>query len=136
MRRLPGILLLLIGCSSDTPKSVALSDVAGTWDVTATTEAGDTLHLTYIVTAGQDSNWKVVFPAPAKPISPRIVSVAGDSIVTQAGPYPSTLHKGVMVITNGVFRLVDGKLIGHSVAHYNVSTPDSVRRIFSEGIRR
>lgn len=137
MKRLALVGLLVSGCARPSVPSISLADVAGVWDVAAKLEGSDTVTTRYVLTATADTGgWKIEFPAPAKPLYPRILSVVGDSIVTRTGPYPSTLRPGVFVVTEGVFRLQNGKLIGRSIAHYTVSTPDSVRRINTEGIRR
>jgi len=65
----------------------------------------------------------------------RIVDLAGDSIVADAGPYESALRKGVKVTTHSVFRLQDGKLVGTTVAHYATKGADSVLNLRSEGTR-
>jgi hypothetical protein len=43
-----------------------------------------------------------------KPVPVRVVAVAGDSIVTDAGPYQSFVRKGVRVTTRTVSRLQSG----------------------------
>jgi hypothetical protein len=118
------------------PAPISLSAVAGKYAVTGKNEAGDSTLVTYELNATADTiGWTLTFPN-RKPIPMHIVSVAGDSIVIEAGPYESGIKKGVMVKTNTVQRLVDGKLIGRTVAHYAVKTPDSVRIVMSEGVRK
>jgi hypothetical protein len=70
-----------------------------------------------------------------KPIAVRIVSVAGDSVVAEAGPYESVLRKGVQVTTDNTLRLKDGKLVGKTIAHYKTTKPDSVLELQVEGTR-
>lgn len=146
--------LALAGCSkkdeqpsADTPqmipaaatepavKPISLADVAGEWDVTARNEAGDSVLTKYVLTA-DTTGWGIKFPDRKEPVAARVVAVAGDSIVTVSGPYASVLRKGVQVTTDGVWRLKDGKLVGRSVAHYNVKTADSVRVIVTEGTKK
>lgn len=114
---------------------ITLADANGKWAVTGKNEAGDSTLLTYELTA-DTTGWKIQFMDRKKPVAVRIVSVAGDSIVTESGPYPSALRKGVMVTTNAVYRLQDGKLVGRTVAHYSVKTADSVRVVISEGVKK
>ena len=117
------------------PAGIALADVAGKWNVKGMNEAGDSTLVTYEMTATADTTgWVINFPN-RKPVPVRVVSVAGDSIVTEAGPYESVLRKGVQVTTHGVFRLQDGKLVGNTIARYNVKTADSVRIVRTEGTR-
>lgn len=98
--------------------------------------AGDSTLITYVVNATADTTgWTITFPGrPAIPM--RVVGVAGDSVMIEAGPYASALRRGVQVRTTGAFRLQDGKLVGHNVAHYNVRTADSVLMLRSEGTKR
>jgi hypothetical protein len=59
----------------------------------------------------------------------------GDSVILDAGPYPSALRKNVQVTIHGASRLQDGKFVGMVTAHYSVKTADSVRVIKTEGTR-
>jgi hypothetical protein len=65
----------------------------------------------------------------------RILAVGGDSIVMESGPYESVLRKGVQVTTRSVQRLVDGKVVGTTTAHYATSGADSVLQLRTEGTR-
>ncbi|HEY8166784.1 MAG TPA: hypothetical protein VIF83_14620 [Gemmatimonadaceae bacterium] len=115
---------------------VSLKDVAGTYTVTGKNEAGDSTLVTYELNTTDTAGWTIKFPNRAKTEKVRIISVAGDSIVTEAGPYPSAIRKGATVTTHGVYRLQDGKLVGRTVAHYNIKGPDSVLIVISEGVRK
>ena len=116
------------------PAAISLADVAGKWNVRATSEAGD-INVDYVLTATADnSGWTFTFPK-RDPIPVRVVAVDGDSVVTEAGPYESVLRKGVQVTTRNVNRLQDGKLIGATEAHYAGTSPDSVLRLRTEGTR-
>ena len=117
------------------PAPIALADVAGKWSVRSMSESGDSTLVTYeLVAAGDTSGWSLNFPK-RKPIPMRVVAVAGDSIVTEAGPFESVLRKGVKVSTNSVMRLQDGKLVGTTIAHYATSGADTVRNLRIEGTR-
>jgi hypothetical protein len=63
------------------------------------------------------------------------VTVDGDSIMTNAGPYPSVRRKGVQVTTNSVMRLQGGSLVGNTTAHFKVKTPDSVMVLNTMGTK-
>jgi hypothetical protein len=118
------------------PAPISLPAVAGTYDVVGKNEAGDSTLVTYVLTATADTTgWTLAFPN-RKPIPIHIVSVAGDSIVMESGPYESAIKKGVMVKTNTVTRFENGKLVSRTVAHYNVKTADSVRIVVAEGVRK
>ena len=115
---------------------ISLSEVAGKYDVVGKNEAGDSTLVTYVLTATADTTgWSITFPN-RKPVPVRIVSVAGDSVVMEAGPYESAIRKGVMVTTNTVNRWENGKLVGRTVAHYATKGPDSVRIVVSEGVKK
>jgi len=115
---------------------ISLAAVAGKYAVTGKNEAGDSTLVTYELNATADTTgWTLTFPN-RKPIPIHIVSVAGDSIVMMSGPYESAIKKGVMVTTNTVSRMQDGKLESRTVAHYAVKGPDSVRIVVAEGVRK
>ena len=117
------------------PAPVALSDFAGKWAVRTMAETGDSALVTYeLVASGDTSGWSLNFPK-RKPVPMRVVAVAGDSVVTEAGPYESVLRKGIKVTTNTVLRLQDGKLVGTTIAHYATSGADSVRNLRMAGTR-
>jgi hypothetical protein len=117
------------------PAPIALADIAGKWSVRTMAESGDSTLLTYeLVASGDSSDWSLNFPK-RKPVPMRVVAVAGDSIVTEAGPFESALRKGIKVTTRSVSRLQGGKLVGTTIAHYATSGPDSVRNLRFEGTR-
>jgi hypothetical protein len=144
----------IVGCAkSDTPASdtataatptpppppppLALSDVAGKWNVTGKSEGTDSTIVTYVLTTTADTKgWSIKFPTMARPVPVTVGAVEGDSVLITAGPFPSQTRKGMQVkMTNSTMRLRDGKLVGTTVAHYNTKTADSVRRITTEGTR-
>jgi hypothetical protein len=117
------------------PAPINLADVAGKWNVRAVPAAGtDTTPTNSVITAtSTTSGWTITFPG-RKPV-PMKVSVGGDSIMTEAGPYQSVRRKGVQVTTNSVMRLQGGNLVGQTTAHFKVKTPDSVLVLTTSGTR-
>jgi hypothetical protein len=115
--------------------AIVMADVAGKWVLIATpTDGTDTASTTTTITATADTaGWTQTF-AGRKPV-PMHVRVDGDSIITQAGPYDSFRRKGVKVSTNGVYHMQGGKLVGHTVAHYNTKGADSVLHLKVEGTK-
>ena len=114
---------------------ISLKDVAGKYTVTGKNEAGDSTLLTYTLNAAADTTgWNIVFTNGQK-VSQHVM-VDGDSIIADAGPYPSFLRKGQKVTTHTVFHVDNGKLVSRTVAHYDVKTPDSVRIIMAEGVKK
>lgn len=119
---------------SATPATVSLADVAGKWKMRSMNlSGGDVLDYEMTVTP-DSSDWTVVGPN-RPPVRIRVVAVAGDSIVAEAGPYESFLLEGVKVTQREVYRLRDGKLVGTLSGVYSTARGDSttVRRI--EGTR-
>ena len=146
------IALVLVGCSkpadrpaedtmgeappaADAAAAISLADVSGTWSVRTMPENSDSTLVTYEMVIGADgSGWTINFPN-RDPIPVRVVTVEGDSIMSEAGPFESVLRKGVQVSTQVVSRVQDGKLVGTTVARYQVTGPDSVARLRFEGTR-
>jgi hypothetical protein len=121
--------------AEEAPATVSLADVAGTWKVRSTVEGDEAKVVSYDMVATADrSGWSLNFPG-REPIPVRVVSVEGDSIVTEAGPFESVLRKGVQVSTRVVSRLQGDKLIGTTTARYDVSGPDTLARLNFEGTR-
>ena len=112
--------------AAPTPAPVNLADVAGKWNMRSVPTTGtDTTTTNSVMTATSNtSGWTRTFPGRA-PI-PMRVSVDGDSIMAETGPYPSVRRKGVPVITNSVMRLEGGSLVGRTTSHFQVKTADSV----------
>jgi hypothetical protein len=117
------------------PAPINLADVAGRWNVRAVPAMGsDTTPTNSVITATSNtSGWTLTLPGRA-PI-PLRVTVDGDSIMTEAGPYQSVRRKGVQVRTNAVMRLQGGTLVGTTTARYNVKTADSVLTLTTTGTR-
>ncbi len=108
------------------PAPITLADVAGKWNVSVRGESSDSVLATYVLTATADTTgWSFVFPKGA-PIAMRVASVAGDSVVTKAGPFNSAVRPGMKVSTHAVVRLQDGNMVGTTTAHYVTSKADSV----------
>lgn len=116
------------------PPAVSFNDFAGKWNLRVTNQAGDSTLITEVMTAKTTATgWTLVRgKLKAQPLRP---AVAGDSLITDGGPFPSALRKGTKVTTHTVWRLQNGKLIGTTTAHYSVKTADSVRTLHSEGTR-
>ena len=114
--------------------TISLADVAGKWKVRSTDEAGGNVVEVELVATADTSGWTLTSPG-RKPIPVRVVAVAGDSFITEAGPYESFLRKGLQVRTRTVNRLQDGKLTGTIEARYATKGGDSVARRPTEGTR-
>lgn len=106
--------------------TVSLADFAGTWDAVSYLESGDTVRYQMVATA-DPSGWMLHLP-DRDPMPMRVVSVAGDSVVTEAGPYESILRQGVQVTVQTVGRLQDGRMVGTMEARYQSAAADSIVR--------
>lgn len=116
------------------PPALSAADVAGRWNMRAVPESGDTSATTFVLTAtNTNTGWTMTFPNRA-PVPMRI-TIAGDSITTDVGPYESVRRKGVQVRTNSVMRLQGENLVGNTVAHYATTGADSVLRLRVSGTR-
>lgn len=117
------------------PAAFDLKAAAGTWEVKAMKAGTDSVLLTYEVTATADTTgWTVAFPG--RPAIPMKVSVSGDSVITDVGPYDSALRKGVKVTTHGSLHMNGGELTGHNTAHYQNAGPDSVLQLTAKGTKK
>jgi hypothetical protein len=118
------------------PAAISLNDVKGTWDVRAMAADKDSVLTTYRLWASDDtSQWKMKFDNRPDTIKVNVIGIAGDSVMVQVGPYSSALRKNVKVFTQTIYRLEGDRLVGRSVAHYSVTTPDSVLHVRTEGRR-
>ena len=86
---------------------ITLTDVAGVWDSKTMVGPKDSVIVTTVLTATADGKgWTMAFPNRAQAVAVSVVFVGGDSIVTEAGPFPSYLRPGQTVT------------LLHTVAHY------------------
>ena len=120
--------------ASESPAGISLADVAGKWKLRTTDEAGGTAVESGLTATADTTGWTLTRP-DGKTFPVRVVAVEGDSIMTEAGPYPSAVRKGVEVRTRMVLRLKDDKLAGTTEATYHVSGGDSVAQRPTEGTR-
>ena len=118
------------------PAPMSLDQVAGKWNVRITSaETGDSTLTSYVLDAKADTaGWTFQFPT-GQPIAMHVKSMAGDSLVTEAGPFDSRLQKNVKVHSVVTWRLRDGKLVGAVTSHYD-SKPPTTRSLIAEGTRQ
>ena len=100
------------------PAPISLADMAGTWDTKTMPVDRDTVLSTAEVTAtGTMEGWKLKIGG--KTYNTKVVAVAGDSVITETGPFPSVLRKGQTVSIHTISRLRDGKMVGVNHAKYS-----------------
>ncbi|HVQ47676.1 MAG TPA: hypothetical protein VMS62_12675 [Gemmatimonadales bacterium] len=115
-------------------RTISLSDLAGTWKVRNSNPDGSKSVETEVRATADTSGWTITGP-DRKAIPVRVLAVAGDSVVTEAGPYGSFVLKGAQVTTRTVFRLEGDKLVGTTEARYKIGGRDSVAQRVNEGTR-
>ena len=120
--------LLALGCMkgaerTDTMQTATMSaainldEVAGTWNFNAIPE-GDTTVVNYTVMATNDTSGWTMKMGNAAPVPLRI-TVAGDSVITMAGPFPSALKPGTTVTTHSITRFRGDSAFGVTHAAYS-----------------
>jgi len=115
------------------PAPISLADIAGKWKLRTTDEAGKNAVESQLTATADTSGWTLT--RPNGKTLPVHVTVSGDSIITEAGPYESALRKGVHVQSRMVLRLQQGKLVGTNEAHYALKGGDSVAQRPAEATR-
>lgn len=133
--------VLIAACASrtippaDVSGGASLADMAGTWNMRTLNMAGDSVLVTYDIFATNDiSGWTLTFPGRA-PIPVRVIEVAGDSVMIDAGPYPSALQQGVTVSTRFDMKLQGDRLTGLITAVYNMPQGQTTVPLRVEGAR-
>jgi hypothetical protein len=114
---------------------ISLAEVSGKWNVRSTDESGGNVVESGLTVTSDTTGWTMQVPNNRKPIPVRVIAVAGDSIITEAGPFESALRKGLQVQTRTVYRLQDGKLVGDIEARYRIKGTDTVAHRRLEGTR-
>ncbi len=113
---------------------VDLKTVAGEWSFKTMGMTSDSVLTTGTLVATADTaGWTMTLAG--RPTMALKITISGDSIMAQAPQYESVLRKGVMVTTNSTYHLVGDKMIGTTMAHYTVTTADSVVSLRTEGVR-
>jgi hypothetical protein len=108
------------------PAAVTAADVSGTWNYEVRTMDSDSVITTGQSVIGGDPLTVTQAATSGEPATGS-VTLVGDQITTQVGPYGSALRPGVMVTTTGDYRLEGGRLVGTATARYaGVTTADSV----------
>jgi hypothetical protein len=114
--------------------TVSLADFAGKWKTRATDETGVIRGEAVLLATADTSGWTLTFPNH-KPLAMRVIAVAGDSVITEVGPYESFLKKGAQIKSRAVNRIKDGKWVATLESHYTVAGRDSVGHLRVEGTR-
>ena len=108
---------------AETMEATTFADFAGTWDAYAYMESGDTVPHTLIATSSADG-WMIDLPE-RDPMA-MDVTLVGDSVVSEIGPYESVLREGVMVTVRSVTHLEGDELVGTMTATYQDDEGETV----------
>lgn len=122
--------------ATETPQTpITLASVAGKWNVNVMGQSSDSVVVKNVTTLTEDpAGWS--FQNLGGPVIPiRNVTVSGDSITYEAGPYASPVRKGMQVSIRVAVTLRDGNLVGNLTARYQTKDPDSVRQFRIAGTR-
>jgi hypothetical protein len=104
-------------------QNIKLSDIAGTWESTTMVGPNDSVvsHSETVAMATK-KGWTLTFPG-RDPVPLRVVAVGGDSVVTEAGPFPSVLKPGQTVtLLHAIVHYSGNTAHGTFVSHYASGT--------------
>ncbi len=98
---------------------IRLSDVAGVWHVETKIGPTDSVVATLDLTeTASDKDWSMVL-ADHPRVTVRVLTVGGDSVVWEAGPYPSTRRVGQTVVLRTVGHYKGDAMWGRFEARYS-----------------
>lgn len=100
------------------PAPAKHAEFAGNWAVKAMVGPKDSVVVTYVLHAtSTEQGWTIRFPKRTA-IPVRIVTMGGDSVVADAGPYASVLRASVTVTTRTITHIKGNTLSGTASAKY------------------
>jgi hypothetical protein len=103
---------------------IKLAEIAGTWDSKTFGPKDSVIATTVLAATGNGKGWTMTFPTGA-PVAVRVISSAGDSVVTEAGPFASRVRQGQTVtLLHSVSHYKGNEMWGTSMAQY--STGDTL----------
>jgi len=142
---LVGLAVLVSACTKqDAPPAAdttamaapaSLASMAGMWNVNVMREGSDSVATTYVLNTMDTAAWTFTFPN-RQPIPIRITGMSGDTVLSEAGPFESSVRPGVQTSNTIRTWLEGGKLVGWVRARYDVSGPDTVIVFRTEGTRQ
>ena len=97
------------------------ADVAGTWTLQNSVKntAGQDTVVSSELTVSADAKTWTTHLAGRDPVVTRVVAMAGDSVVTESGPFPSVARPGQKVRTQETFHFKGNDAWGAIVAYYS-----------------
>lgn len=124
MKRASMVLVTLVagmtaGARGQQPKALTMADIAGVWDARTMVGPKDSVVVTDVLTITADGKgWTMAFPNRTEAVPVRVMSMAGDSVDTDAGPYPSVLRTGQMVTVHMMVHFKGDSMWGTALAYY------------------
>ena len=114
------VALVALTSSALAQGGIKLSDVAGTWLTKSMVGPKDSVVTTSLMSAAADDKaWRLHLRGGHEPVAVRVVAVGGDSVVTEAGPFPSVLRPGQTVnLLRAVGHYQGDAMSGTFEAHY------------------
>ena len=95
-------------------------EAAGVWSNKFMIGAKDSVIATVLITVSDDAKTWIMKFTDRPPIPVRVVATGGDSVVTDAGPYPSTKRPGQSVtLLHSVSHFKGDHMTGTFQAHYS-----------------
>jgi len=120
--------------SATAAANVSLAQMIGTWHGKSMPEHKDTVLATWTLDAPADSSKWTITMSNGQTIPLHIVAIAGDSVVSQLGPYKNAANNGQVETTRSVTRIQADKIVGIAETRLG-SNPDSVVRIRLQGAK-
>lgn len=117
-------MLCVTAVAGGAQQPITAKDLVGTWKIQAMIGPKDSVVSTSTTTRKSDGTATVQFPKQ-QPIEVRTLTIGGDSVVTEVGPYPSVLRPGQTVTTQSTGHVKGNNMTGTFVAVY--STGDTLR---------
>lgn len=101
------------------PVATQMPAVAGVWDAKTMVGPKDSVVVTEVLTmTANTKGWTMAFPGRTEAVAVRVMSSAGDSVVTESGPYASALRAGQTVSVRMVAHYKGDSMWGTAVATY------------------
>jgi hypothetical protein len=120
--------------SATAAANVSLAQMIGTWHGKSMPEHKDTVLGTWTLQAPADSSKWTVTMSNGQTIPLHVVAIAGDSVVSQLGPYKNAANDGQVETIRSVTRIRADKIVGIAETRL-ASNPDSVVRVRLEGTK-
>ena len=144
-----GVAVVVAACSSkdappaaDTtamapaPAAPSVASSTGMWDVNVMPVGKDTVVTSYVLDATDSTAWKFVFTGRTDTIPMRRTGQSGDTLMTEAGPFPSGIRSGQQVSVKTKSWMQGGQMMMSVDAHYSDHPADSIVKLRAVGTRR